>query len=354
MINSPKSRPALLYLSINDGSDTRINKEMATLSRRFEVDFVGVAAGSGPSFIAAQARSVNLVRGSRRSPFTLLKLAGMVLNLRRQHRYASVHVINENLYLLLWPLLLGLHVVLDIFDSVFLKTSLPRWLVRLGQRLCYASPAKIIVTDDERAGLMPDFTRGKLVVLPNYPFRYQGPRRPRDPAQLRLLYVGSLSEARGTAFARQLLAAAEDVRVVMAGWQYDEPSKALATHPRAEWLGTLPQAQIIEQATGCDFILCHYPPTSVNNIYASPNKIYDAIQAGTAVVINPEVKVSRFVRAHNLGVVLEAYAPADFRAVAQSLRDFKAAYRPDPALADQYIWESVEDRLLAAHLAPAA
>ncbi|HVU36964.1 MAG TPA: hypothetical protein VHC95_01380, partial [Opitutales bacterium] len=227
-MSEPASKPALLYLSINDGSDTRINKEIATLSRDYAIDFVGVAASTGQPFIASQVRSLNLIHGSRRSLLTMARLLRQVRRLRRHHRYASVHVINENFYLLLWLLLRGEHVVLDIFDSMFLKTALPRWLVRLGQRFCYAKPAKIIVTDDERAALMPDFARAKLVILPNYPFRYEGPRRARDSAHLRILYVGSLSEPRGTAFARKLLEAAEEVRVVMAGWQYDEESKALA------------------------------------------------------------------------------------------------------------------------------
>lgn len=91
----------------------------------------------------------------------------------------------------------------------------------------------------------------------------------------------------------------------------------------------------------------------MNNIYASPNKIYDAIQAGAAIIINPEVRVSRFVREHGLGVVLDAYEPSDMKAVAQSLRDFQARYRPDPALRNLFLWETVEGRLRDAHRASA-
>ncbi len=347
--SSPSSRPRLLYLSLSDGSDPRINKEIATLSQAFAIDFVGVSTGPIHSFITGKVRSISLIGGRRRSPATLLRLAWRVLQLRCANKYASAHVINENLYLLLWPVLIGQRVVLDVFDSIFLKTQLPAWLVRLGQRFCYACPARVIVTDDERAALFPDFARHKLVVLPNYPFRYQGGILPREPSVVRVLYVGSLLESRGTFFIRNLLAAAQDVRVVMAGWQHDAPSVELAQHPRVEWLGILPQAEIIAQATRCDFILCHYEPINVNNIYASPNKIYDAIQAGAAVIINPEVKIASFVRDQNLGVVLPAYRPVDYQAVAQSLREFKATRRARSDLSEQYVWESLEPRLLAAH-----
>jgi len=348
--DSPR-KARLLFISLSDGSDTRINKEIATLARDFSIDFVGVAVDEPRPFIARQTNRMEVVAGRRRSTLTLLRLAWRAARLLAANRYDSVHVINENLYLVMWPLLLGQRVVLDVFDSMFMKTSLPVWLSRLGMRFCYALPVKIIVTDEERAALMPAYTQHKLVILPNYPFRYTGPSGSRDPAVIRIMYAGSLLHRRGTAFLQALLAVSEDVRVVMAGWiqKDDEPTLALSRHPSVEWLGVMPQQMIIEQATRCDFILCHYEPNNINNIYASPNKIYDAIQAGTAVIINPEVRIAAFVREQGLGVVLDAYEPKDMAAVAESLRQFKAGYQPNPALAEKYLWEAVEGRLLAAH-----
>ncbi len=353
MINIADTPPkaSLLFLSLSDGSDPRINKEVTSLARRFAIDFVGVMVGESHPFIAGHTRRMEVVKGRRRSLPTLVRLAWRVLLLLARNRYDSVHVINENLYLVLWPLLIGQHVVLDIFDSMFLKSTMPNWLANLGMLFCYALPAKIIVTDEERAALMPAYTRSRHVILPNYPFRYAGPSLNRDPEAIRILYAGSLGYSRGTSFLQALLAVSDSVRIVMAGWIWegDEQTQALSRHPQVEWMGVLPQHQIIEQATRCDFILCHYDPSIKNNIYASPNKIYDAIQAGTAVIINPEVRIARFVQVNKLGVVLDAYAPADMKAVAGLLDDFKANYRPDPALRKIYLWDAVEGRLLAAH-----
>jgi hypothetical protein len=344
----PQGR-ALLYLSVNDGTDTRINKEIATLSRVFAIDFVGISADGNQPFFSDRVRRVEIIEGGRRSPGALFRLWRRVFHLLRRNRYDSIHVINEKLLVLLLPLLAGRRVVLDLFDSDFLKSTWPRRLVLAGQRLTYARAARIIVTDEDRAGLMPGFAQPKLTVLPNYPRRYTGPIEPRDPAILRVLYAGTLLARRGTEFVEKLLEAAPDARVVMAGWVRDERTRELTKHPRVEWLGVINQEQAIRQATRCDFILCHYEPTNLNNVYASPNKIYDAIQAGAAVIINPEARVSNFVREHGLGVVLESFAPPDMAAVAQSLREFKAGYRPDPALRERYLWESVEGRLWQAH-----
>jgi len=354
MTTAPDARPraSVLYLSISDGLDARTNKEITTLGREFAIDFVGVSRDGRRPFFADRVRRVELIQGRARSPATLLKLGWRVLCLRLKNRYASVHIINEDLYLLLLPLLIGQRVVLDVFDSSFLKWRMPRWVAGLGQRLSYTLPAKILVTDEDRARLMPAWVQSRLLVIPNYPLRYDGPRRMRDPDVVRILYAGSLLERRGTFFLEQLLAVAPDVRVVMAGWIRDERTRALSLHPQVEWVGLIPQGDAITQATRCDFILCHYEPLNLNNIYASPNKIYDAIQADAAIIINPEARVSCFVREHNLGVVLDAFQPTDMMAVAQSLRDFQARYRPDPALRERFLWESIEDTLLAAHASP--
>lgn len=351
MITEPgKSRVAsLLYLSINDGLDPRINKEIFTLSASFAIDFVGVSRHGQRPFFTDRARRIELISGRSRSALTLCKLWWRVFCLLWRNRYDSVHVINEDLYLVLLPLLLSQQVVLDIFDSSFLKWNVPSWIVRLGQRLSYALPKKIIVTDDERASLMPKYVRDRLVVVPNYPLRYHGEVLTRDSHRMRILYAGSLMDRRGTSLVGKLLAADEKLNVVMAGWIRDERTRVLAQHPRVEWLGTITQHETITQATRCDFILCHYEPSNLNNIYASPNKIFDAIQAGSAIIINPEVRASLFVHEHGLGVVLDAYEPSDMKDIVRQLHEFKATYRPDPALREQFTWEKVTDRLEAAH-----
>ena len=41
--------------------------------------------------------------------------------------------------------------------------------------------------------------------------------------------------------------------------------------------------------------------------YSPPNKIYDAIQIQTPVIINSEVKISKFVEKINLGYIIKDY-----------------------------------------------
>jgi len=342
--------PSLVYISANDGSDTRINKEVATLAPVWNVHFVGVDQDGGPNLVAGYAKQCCRITGKRRSPLTWLRMAAAIRRICRSSCPRSLHVVNEDLWLLLRPFLApAQRVVLDVFDSLFLKRSFPRPLRTMAEQLAYGAPHHIIVTDDARAELMPPIAQTKLIVLENYPYRCDLPVRPWAGGALKIYYGGSMGCARGTRFLRNWLDDDPSVRVVMAGWIADAETQALTQHPRVEFLGTVDQERSMQVAHSCDFILCLYEPSCRNNIYASPNKVYDAIQAGTPVLINQETKISTWVSNQNLGMVLPWCERCDFITLSAEARRFRATFRINPALREKYTWESVAPRLLQAH-----
>ena len=56
----------LLFISSNDGSDMRINKEVKTLAKNFEVIFFGVGDHS-KCYVAPFCKEVILIKGKRNS-----------------------------------------------------------------------------------------------------------------------------------------------------------------------------------------------------------------------------------------------------------------------------------------------
>ena len=67
--------------------------------------------------------------------------------------------------------------------------------------------------------------------------------------------------------------------------------------------------------------MCSYEPSNQNNINASPNKIYDAIQTNTPIIINNEVKVAAFVKRKNIGVILDSFYDYDLETVYKELQE---------------------------------
>ena len=347
-------KPTLLFISINDGSDTRIFKEIQSLEKHFEITFVGIKTPtSSPDMLPAGCRKF-FVRGIRRSPITLAKLFIRVFRLR-PWRFNSAHVINENLALVFYPLLiLARHWVLDVFDSFFLKSN-SRIVSRLKlilQRIIYGSASVILVTDEARLGLLPEWARTKAKVLPNYPLADNNHSNLRAHRQgpLSIFFSGSIGRDRGIPFLVNLLKADPELQVHAAGWLYDQAGEELMRHPQVKYHGVIHQTAAAQIAKQCDYILCLYEPGIVNNIYASPNKIYDGIQSGVPVIINQEVLVSAFVRDEKLGVVIDSYNPTNISSILVELKAQRNHFTHIAKMQGMYTWEKIAPVLVSAHL----
>ena len=347
-------RPTLLFISVNDGSDTRIFKEIKSLSHNFKITFIGIQTPTSTTCMLPSSCRTFFIKGLRRSPLTIAKLFFQVARLC-PWRFSSVHVINENLALVLFPLLvLARHWVLDIFDSFFLKANsrIKSMFKAILQRVIYSSASVILVTDEARLNLLPEWSRAKTRVLPNYPLTdgsRNGLRSSRE-GPLTIFFSGSIGRARGIPFLANLIKQDGQLVVHVAGWLYDQDGEELTRHPQVKYHGVVHQTVAAEIAKQCDYILCLYEPNIVNNIYASPNKIYDGIQAGVPVIINQEVLVSAFVRDEKLGVVLDSYCPTNISAVLEVLKKQRNQFTHVTQMQGKYTWEKIEPVLINAHL----
>jgi len=348
------SRPRLLYLSINDGTDTRVAKEIATLSQIFDITFVGIRQeDNGPNRLPSTVRQ-HVILGRRRSLLTLLHLFAAVYQLKPA-QFDTVHVVNENLLVVVSPLLLtARNLVLDVFDSMFLKSSIAvrifRWPL---QCFVHSLADTVIVTDEERSRLIPAIIRSNVRVLPNYPSSLgvlPARRIVSDGDPLRIFFSGSLAEGRGIPFLEALLDSNSSLEVIAAGWVYDDAARRLLARGRVSYCGVLSAAEAATVARGCDYILCLYRPDVPNNIYASPNKIYDAALIGIPVIINSEVRAASFVEAESLGVVLADYTNFSPALVLEELYRRRREFKRPASYTSPYVWESVQQVLLESHL----
>jgi hypothetical protein len=220
------------------------------------------------------------------------------------------------------------------------------------QRLIYGSASAILVTDEARLNLLPEWSRSKAKVLPNYPLTDKDTSTVKaDPTgSLKIFVSGSIGLDRGLPFLLNLIKQDPQLQVHVAGWLYDQAGKELCKHPQVTYHGIIHQSAAAQIAKQCDYILCLYEPNITNNIYASPNKIYDGIQAGVPVIINQEVLVSAFVRAERMGYVIESYNPADVATILEELKAQRSQYAHISKLQGKYTWEVVEPVLIKAHL----
>lgn len=353
MVMTTGKGPAILYLSFNDGSDTRVNKEVTSLiGSGAQVDFLGLGATRKHCFVAGSGlREFYFITGRRRSVRALLSYFSRAARLLVGRRYHSVHVINEPQLIILWPLLwLQKHVVVDLFDSLFLRNNLPgnRWA---WLKACLYLPAEtILVTDSNRFGLSADLVKRKTLILPNYPLPYIGERIRRHDRALTILYSGALGQNRGTGIISGLLETGNPIRILMAGWISDKATGRLTSHPDVQWLGILNQHEVLGiAATRADFILCLYAPVNHNNIHASPNKVFDGIQVEKPVIINAETSIARFVEYHSTGIVIPSFEVEDFESLYRDLLAFREKFIPNKIIKEELTWNRAEKILKNAH-----
>jgi hypothetical protein len=164
------------------------------------------------------------------------------------------------------------------------------------------------------------------------------------------MFFGWLGEKRGGKIVNELLKSSSKVEIFMAGWIIDDYTRDLIKHPHVTYLGVMTQKEANNFVfKNIDYILAIYEPSNQNNFFASPNKVFDSIHCEVPLIINAEVNISNFVKIKNIGYVLPHYKNNDFIKVVDDLLLNKASFSFSEELKRHYSWNSIENKLIAAH-----
>ena len=149
------------------------------------------------------------------------------------------------------------------------------------------------MTDPLRWERLGEF-KNKAVVVGNVPEDPGGHLSTQLPTgRIKILVTGAMSKSRGL---EQILRAIErtpEARVVAAGRASDSFAEdVFLKHDQVDYRGVVTPHESLELAASCDAVFAYYSPSSQNHIYASPNKLFDAMCVGRPVIMNSEVKMS--------------------------------------------------------------
>ena len=130
----------------------------------------------------------------------------------------SVHIVNEQVFFLVYPLSFFKRCVLDQFDSIFYNRLSFLRKVPLFLYFFYKPLSNILVTDINRKNLMPLRYHNKILILPNYPFYRANIIEKEESKDLSILYFGWLGKSRGSEVINGLLGSKNTLRIISAGW----------------------------------------------------------------------------------------------------------------------------------------
>lgn len=191
----------------------------------------------------------------------------------------------------------------------------------LAEKLSIKSANLVIATNEDRARLMQ--THYKLIdnplvvrnipplsdicdkiekILETYPDLVR-----KKPNELLLIYQGDISMERGIEkFVAALKYLPEDYRLVVVGGGPDiekliEIGRVHVMENRLSFLGPVENTLLPTITSMMDIGLAAYSFKGLNNIYCSPNKIYEYAQSGLPVVATNQLMLLRIVEKYGIG-----------------------------------------------------
>ncbi len=94
-----------------------------------------------------------------------------------------------------------------------------------------------------------------------------------------------------------------------AGYLDELKTRALRTGKNINFLATVPMRAIVPYISQFDIGIYILEPTSFNNRFALPNKIFEFIQARLAIAIGPSPEMAKIVNEYDLGIISNDFTP---------------------------------------------
>jgi glycosyltransferase involved in cell wall biosynthesis len=230
-------------------------------------------------------------------------------------------------------------VVYDAIDDVFggnnvigMPGPVRRWLARRERGWARDADDRVTVNDALATTLAARWgIAERPIVLPNWPearaieAASASGTRPdliREatglPAATRIvLFQGRLGPNLGLDEAAEAVLTVPDAALVLVGFGRGlERSRARDADPRFAGrhftLAAVHPDELLSWTASADVALVPLPPISANQRASTPNKFWEAIAAGTPLVVGPDLPVmARLVGDHDLGVVASSLAPVE-------------------------------------------
>ncbi|MBM4037117.1 MAG: glycosyltransferase family 4 protein [Planctomycetes bacterium] len=180
----------------------------------------------------------------------------------------------------------------------------------------------------------------------------RGTEAPPTTAPLVVAYIGWLNADRGIGPLLDAVEGLEGVALLVGGDGTLAPRvrEAAARCPRIRYLGFVDPARVPLYTCLADVVYHGLDAANPNARYGAPNKLFEALAAGKAVVCNDCGELGRIVREEGCGVVAEALTA---EALARALRELlepgrlaKCQARAQRAGRERYNWAMAESELL--------
>ncbi len=245
--------------------------------------------------------------------------------------------------------------------AVFRKKPLSRLIWRFTERRLLPRTNALITINEFHDRLYRETYRHVPpgIVLYNYPRRREVEDSPLPNSSRRegtVLFQGIFKPARGLPELLRALTKIEDARLWLVGsGEIEENLRRLVREwrlqKRVEFKGMQPWDRVLRLTRQARVGVVLFEPDSTNYRYASPNKFFEYVAAGTPLIASDIPTFRQFLQEFEVGVLVPPHSPeAIARAVSRLLKDrelWQRLHRNCLQARQRWIWEAQEERLLA-------
>lgn len=126
----------------------------------------------------------------------------------------------------------------------------------------------------------------------------------------------------------------------------------LGVEDKVAFLTPIPMVNLVREAKGADIGVISFPPEGLENIYATPNKLFEYMMAGLAIAASDLPEIRRVVEEADNGILFDAYDPKSIAsAINKLVSDDKllrsAQQNSLRAAREKYNWEKESQKLLS-------
>jgi glycosyltransferase involved in cell wall biosynthesis len=130
--------------------------------------------------------------------------------------------------------------------------------------------------------------------------------RPSRPV-FTLFYAGILGVDRGLDLIVKAVKENDSVQLIVAGFGQLEKDfiKDIKGIPNIRYLGRISYEKVLEFTAACNCIVALYDPRIPNNVYASPNKLFEAMMCGKPIIVNSGTSMADIVDKEKCGLIVK-------------------------------------------------
>lgn len=258
-------------------------------------------------------------------------------------------------------------IVYDIYDFYAEMIQFPvladlskRYVSAIDRRLMKYADV-IILPDPARIKQVGVSDTRNVVIIPNSPAEsiIDGIAPHKPDGQFRLFYGGNVQEDRYLDEVCRIVRDLPAIHLSILGpcsEQYGEKLHKLSEGAEniQLHLGWVPHKDILAKTLEADLLFALYDPQVPNNLYASPNKLFESMLCGKPIIVSSGSSMTSIVEETECGMIVPFGDPDAFKEAILRLRDDsglreRLGMNARAAYEDQFRWEIVQKKLASTY-----